>query len=502
MDALPTLKGFRVQPFRRKKLKGYFAKYSKDNPSELWDDNVADVLEQQGFHAEKEPRSVYTVSKLFDALQEFSPDKAPFIKITPDVKAGIGFAYACFAKPKTLNYLPISDFTVSFIDSIVTKPKASAGLTAWGMTKQESMLRAYMRGIQVVKGEKSPDPCIALARTQKQGKTRLVWGYPFAMTALEGLFARPLIDTLKGGSYPMAFGMSRGMMGSKMRVASHQNNWAYSVDVHQFDASASSYLINVAFNIIRTWFDMSTIIPKFGCKAGYVFKIIQRYFVTTPIVMPDGNIYFGKRHGVPSGSYFTQLVDSIINTIYIGAIAHKFKMVINKDTVSVLGDDSLFWSNTDVSLKDIAAYASKEFDAVFQEAKSHKTWYTKPVRYLGTYWDYGKPTLPRQEIINKAVQPERFRRYSDDPVQRKREVSLLLMSYAAVYHNFFWTALGVLGYKLQWQSTMLSGFNKILGGGQGKVNSMYLSGYERYLMEHGEGAFSNHFSDPVVQMWK
>lgn len=499
---VPVVTGFRKQPFRRKALKSYFTRMSKDNPSELWDDNIAAILEQQGFQIKKQPRSVYTASKLYSALQEFSPERAPRIKLTRDVYAGIRFAYSCFSRPEGVKPFRIRRFSVPFIESIVTKPKASAGLTAWGQTKAEAKTRAYYRGLQIMQGIKAPDPCIALARTQKEGKTRLVWGYPFAMTAIEGLFARPIIDQLKGGAYPMAFGMTDGMLGAKMRVSAYNKDYAYSVDVHQFDASASKYLINVAFDIIATWFDMDWLEPQSGLRAYQIFEIIRKYFITTPIVMPDGYIYFGKRHGVPSGSYFTQLVDSIINTIYMGTFSSKFGLSLNKNDCSVLGDDSLFWSNKSISLEEVTQYASQMFDAEFQPAKSAKTYYTQPVRYLGRYWVHGEPTLPRDEIVAKAVQPERYRKYSKDPKERKHQEALLLMSYASVYHNFFWDAFRALGYVRRPNSTILSNTLRIAGNRSPVLEeTSFLSGYQRFQREYGDLDLSE-ASDFVIQAWK
>lgn len=76
-------------------------------------------------------------------------------------------------------------------------------------------------------------------------------------------------------------------------------------------------------------------------KCREVFEIIEDYFIHTPIVMPDHHIYYGKKHGVPSGSYFTQIVDSIVNVIIAGTISAKFNMYINKSDIYVLGDDLL-----------------------------------------------------------------------------------------------------------------------------------------------------------------
>lgn len=452
-----NLSSYVVQPYRRKYLKAYCERMSKDDETMLFDDNVASCLKEQGFSIEQEPRSVYRVEKLYEWLAKFAPEYSPTVNLSDEhVKRGIALAFKAFARPEGAPFIKALDFTPDTIYSITKNRKGSSGLTAWGVKKEEAYVRAYERGVQTLLGVKKSEPCIAFKRTQAKEKTRLIWGYPYSMTAIEGIFARPLINHFLKSYSPMAFGTTTGYTGAKLRVSSYTNRFCYSLDMTSFDSSIANSLIKVAFSILETWFDpnqkVHSCTDEFNLSSIYG-KIIH-YFLYTPIVMPDGNIYKGKRHGVPSGSYFTQMIDSIVNVIIIGTVSSKFHLNAKLSDVQVLGDDAVFWSDRDIRLSTLSDYASKTFGAVFNSQKCGKFKFNEPIKFLGRIWDKGKPDLPQSEIIKKMTQPERYRRYSEDPVERKRQSWLILASYAKVYGGGYRLFLrGVFGRRVMFFHT-------------------------------------------------
>lgn len=505
-QALSDLSSFVIHPYRSKYLQEYYARMSKDNTNMLWDDNVANVLKEQGFEIEQSPRSVYKVEKLFQALAKYAPEHSPNVDVQNQwVQQGIRLAYACFGCKREADRLSLKQFTPELVYSITSNLKGSSGLTAYGQTKAESYVRAFERGSQILQGQKKPEPCIAFKRTQFDDKTRLVWGYPYSMTAIEGIFARPLINQFLGGNTPMSFGTPTGVLGAKLRVSSYSNEWAYSTDVSSFDSSISASLIYVAFDILSTWFDMEQCVIE-DVTASVAWKHVVQYFIRTPIVMPDGNCYKGKRHGVPSGSYFTQMIDSIVNVIIVGAISARFHMNVGKESISVLGDDVLFWSNTSIDLSEIARFATSLFHSTFNERKSAKYHFDEPIYYLGRVWTKGVPDLPESEILKRMAQPETFRKYSTDPKSRERERNLLLASYASVYKSAFpiyWKAVhgqkkwdvDVDAYE-RWMLRTESG-----GYTSGQIEPEHLSGLQRYLMKYHEQ--KNKGGQPLaLQFWK
>lgn len=80
-----------------------------------------------------------------------------------------------------------------------------------------------------------------------------------------------------------------------------------------------SHLIDVAFSIIRERFDFSRYNirgrPFAKHSLDTLWNWLVTYFKETPHKVPQDNTLRFKHHGVPSGSMFTNLVDSIISTI-------------------------------------------------------------------------------------------------------------------------------------------------------------------------------------------
>lgn len=496
------LSGFRRKPYRMKRLDEYFKRMSKLNDKIIYDDNVADMLAAQGFEVEEDPRSIYDPERLFIALSMYAPGRVQNPVPTEHYQAGLALARACFKRPVSSPFLEMMPANAETIFTITRKPTASAGLTAYGCTKAEAMTRGLERGMQTLLGEKAPEPCLAFARTQFGRKTRLVWGYPYSMTFIEGLIAYPMLKEFKRRRSPMAFATKTIALGTRLRVAAYHKKWAYSIDMSSFDASLSTAMIHEAFKILRTWFDPNQYDTRSGLSTKQVFDLIERYFLHTPIVMPDGFIYHGKKHGVPSGSYFTSIIDSIVNVIIAGTIASRFKLNVDKRDIFVLGDDLLIWSNRDISLETLASFASKFFGVEFHPQKSMKFQHTEVIHFLGRDWDKGVPDLPVSGILKRMVYPERFRKYSSDPAERKREVSMLIASYAAVYRSAWKIAKRLLGSPLWWQAGCTE-LDVAAYGPLGGVppNPEHLSGLERYMELYIRPKVKGDLPNTILQFW-
>lgn len=506
LEVRPGLERFTIRPYRSKRLKSYFERMSKDNTHILVDDNVKDMLRAQGYHIEEGPRSIYSVDKLFAALSTYAPRTIPAPEPSTSYDAGISLAFKCFARPKERPKLHVLPMTPATVVAVTSNPHGSPGITSYGCTKAESMTRALERGLQTLRREKQPEPCLAFKRTQFNDKTRLVWGYPYSMTVIEGLAAKPLLEEFKKGNTPMAFAMTTGALGTRLRVASYHKEWAYSLDASQYDGTISAELIHVAFKIIRTWFDEREIEPVSGKTVREIFKLIEYYFIHTTIVMPDGKIYIGKDHGVPSGSYFTQMVDSIVNVIIGGAISHRFNLHVSRKEIFVLGDDLLMWSNRRMSLDKIADFANSQFGIRLHGAEKSKIFHHDEVlHFLGRDWDNGLPSLDQSEVIKRMVYPESFRNYSRDPEVKARQVKMLILAYAATYRCAWRIAYDLLdgsGRNIANGCANLDVNTYCYGNSdEEEVNPTYLSGLQRFRRRYFP--FDNGGDIPItaLQYW-
>lgn len=184
-------------------------------------------------------------------------------------------------------------------------------------------------------------PDIAFTRTQltylpEKLKVRNVWGEHFTYILLEGLFASPIMHYFVENETFFHIGADpRVSVTDLLRSLQrdHNTDFFYSFDWSQFDATAQRWEIEFAFQLVENMLEFPNQITRLA------FNFTKELFMTRKIAAPDGNIYV-KIHGVPSGSYYTILMDSIINLV---RILYMFKRFTGKFPYRVYtqGDDSL-----------------------------------------------------------------------------------------------------------------------------------------------------------------
>lgn len=442
-------------PFRRKSLKSYVSRMSTGDSSILYDNHVARVLEQQGFVVDEHPRSIYEPEQLYTVLKRYATDWSRFEGVDAHLEFGFRMAFKIFARPKHSPRLSALRDQETVLQAI--KLNKSAGLPSM-RKKVDDLPYAFHREQQVRARLKAPNPCVAFKRTQEGNKTRLVWGYPFEMTLMESRFARPLIDEFLSRRTTMAFGMSKAELGSIIhRNIVDKPGTIVCLDYSKFDTTISQSMIRRAFSILATWFTDQDL-------EEFAWNQIVSYFIYTPIVMPDGNLYRGKGHGVPSGSYFTQLIDSIVNTALIFALQHKFQFNLDWRNLLVLGDDVIMNVNGSFDIVEWKQYLS----TFGMKMNEEDTTIGEP-HFLGAFWYRGKPDAPVGKLASKAVFPETFRNYQGKPREGAEQV---LKSYARNYLS---------GFKLlqvPWHRNVFD-----VDSSSEIKNTAWLSGSDRYLLE-------------------
>jgi hypothetical protein len=184
-------------------------------------------------------------------------------------------------------------------------------------------------------------PYLAWTRTQlgllENPKIRHVWGSAFHNLLLEGMSAAPLINAYANRGHPMIIGIQMyhnlPVIIDQVLGTADNKYVGIGTDLKNFDSSVRPWLIDDAFTILES----NLLFPDNQSKKAFEYSKV--YFKTKPVVMPDGRMW-SVNTGVPSGSYYTQLVDSICNHIattyaQLCAFGEHFK-------TSVLGDDSIF----------------------------------------------------------------------------------------------------------------------------------------------------------------
>jgi len=260
------------------------------------------------------------------------------------------------------------------------------------------------------------DPCILFTRTQESGKTRPVWGFPVADTLNEMMFYRPLLEFQKKSGYrsavigPEAVDTS---VSELMKFASANDLMLLSIDFSAYDTSISPQLSRLCFDYIKSLYQ-----ANYSEEINYIYE----RFVNIGLVTPDG-IYVGE-HGVPSGSTFTNEIDSLVQYI----IAKNYP---NEDLklFQIQGDDGLYAvSDPDALMDWFRKFGLKpNFDKSLTSSTTAQYLqltfnprYEKDGEYKGIY------SVSR--ALNRICYPERFTDFTRDKIDGKSYFAIRTLS--------------------------------------------------------------------------
>lgn len=338
-------------------------------------------------------RSVYTPDMLTTPLVKFCTGS----KFQPRDRKALDLAIKRvrkkFARKKTEPWT----LEESYHRLLDDKSDHFAGLPTLG--KKGDDVDALKRAEQCWVG-KCPPPAIIGHRGKNTEVVRAVWMFPFEWHIVEGAFYFPIYDVVKKVQdiYPVGVIAERRY---KMRKYCGQSNYntKFSIDYSGFDASLNTQMIGIAFSILTEMLNLSE-------EQSRVWQRVQTYFATCPFLAPDGKVYKGRRGGVPSGSMFTQLVDSVDN-----AVAIEYAMIcegVKNYRYLVYGDDS--WTICKIGEEPRLFLQKLETHVRTLGLKMNvlKTVYaepSEPIVFCGHY-DI-KRGRPLQDAIDKMCYPER-----------------------------------------------------------------------------------------------
>nr|WMJ90933.1 RNA-dependent RNA polymerase [Beauveria bassiana partitivirus 5] len=262
-------------------------------------------------------------------------------------------------------------------------------------------------------------------------KTRLVWMYPAAMTATEAVFAQPLIDKLysQKAEYFLTGVDSKFRIQKFLSLISEESGTCgVGLDFKSFDTLRSNQLIRDAFAILKQnikfgyYYDKVKGLQKgrsgVDVRAEKCFDNIVEYFIHTPMILPGGRVV-SKHSGVPSGSHFTNLVDSIICRILLLTFSNYHELGIR--LLRTNGDDSacqLPINRADGILHLAENFFHKHFRMIVSLSKSCVASGPTDMHISGTVWQSLKPTRPTTEWFMLAAYSDTYIRDPFDSFQR------------------------------------------------------------------------------------
>lgn len=355
-------------------------------------------------------RSHASLEKLYEGLSRYDTS-ATFLDYSTELRTALTLAWQAFHLPGGVS--PKRPEEVRF------EGTASAGWSWTGFKKAEVFDSAVQEAYKLKRlikrrrlSKKSLPPCMCFKRTQlariTSPKVRTVWGYPFELTLLEGQYAQPIIDAYSHRDSPMFIGRTAFKQLPMFIDGLFLYGDACGLDWSGFDAVHGRIIIKEAFSIVRSNLWLTE-------EEALEMDLIEYYFVNTPVVMPDGNMYI-KHIGIPSGSFFTQLIGSIINFIVIITLMLKHWNGV-WTRIKVLSDDSVFTvpilidkdGNRIGNVMDLELWASSAkrlFGLVLNRQKTFLASVPEEIEFLGRSSTVGSGLRDETRILRLALYSE------------------------------------------------------------------------------------------------
>nr|UCS96372.1 MAG: RNA-dependent RNA polymerase [Riboviria sp.] len=257
-----------------------------------------------------------------------------------------------------------------------------------------------------------------LIQADEPNKVRAVWGYPLTMVLGEAMFALPLIQAYKRSDSPLAYGYETAVGGCLKIKREFRGKYFTALDFSRFDKTAHPWLIKKAFDILEQQIQFTEYEDGSKPQAVGMYRcwdFIKKYFQHTTIRLANGERY-KKTTGVPSGSFFTQLIDSIVNYIIITWVFLKLHGSL-PNNIKVMGDDSICSSDSRVDLDD-AQELLDLIGMVLNVKKSCTSRYLSNIDFLGYRINDGYPSRPYQIWLSSLAYPDFPDRCIDEFITR------------------------------------------------------------------------------------
>ena len=253
-------------------------------------------------------------------------------------------------------------------------------------------------GAKAIARGRSFYPFACYHRGKSDEEARIIFAEGKSEWLVGAKFFYPYFEALKNTEHcPYAGVSKRQGVSARMNKLKWDCRFALAMDYSKYDATIPRLLIRLAFKIIRENLELTE-------KEEVLFWRYVDHFCSNGIIMPDGYIYYGRKGGVPSGSVFTSLIDSIVNAILIEYVAIR-SGVMTTDYI-VLGDDSVTGLVGLISKEEVASIIG-DFNVVISvEDTEVLMTRSQNLYFLGHFWEYGSPRRGIEETVSRLVCPE------------------------------------------------------------------------------------------------
>ncbi|GFM95172.1 RNA-dependent RNA polymerase [viral metagenome] len=243
-----------------------------------------------------------------------------------------------------------------------------------------------------------------------KSKARGVWAYPAEVKVMEMRYVIPLLKrfSLMFGKipYPVGRNMTKALPFFIDHLL-HDGKHGFVTDISKLDTCIGPDYIDWAFDFLKEFYEMGMTYSS-ATRNENVFSFLHFYFKRTPILLPSGEL-IKKIGGVPSGSGFTQIVDTLV-TLLISVYTRLRMGATESDLlgkVYVVGDDFASSVSADFS----PALFTELLAQLGFDINLSKVMFSNvgiKLKFLG-YSKYGGGIYrPIDELLQTAFFPEKF----------------------------------------------------------------------------------------------
>lgn len=364
---------------------------SHERPSFVWNDNFgkakADMMREVSNWRLKTYK--YTgIQSYIDAL--------------PKKDSHAGFSYLETGKKEKVEYVEELHLTLSDIISVAKRKGTFGSDMLIGARTQTS-------APYTDEGER---------KYEYKPKTRMVSMVDVFVIFAEIIFAKRL--QTKMGTVPWyAGGKDDGQILNIINQWRRFYRYWLSIDYSNYDASIPSWLIRESFDIVRLAYDDVEWDED-------LFKIIREDFIKKVYYIADSDRRTSKK-GVPSGSMFTQIIDTIANMLMVKT--YLYSIGCDDHKMIIMGDDNLIFTQVRINREDLSSYLERNFGIECHPDKCDDGDMSLDPKFLSKTWRLDGVWRHPKILLAKMTYPERYRDYNNTDLHPSMIVDSFISSY-------------------------------------------------------------------------